>query len=140
MPSGEVVGGILLPWDELLGVEQLAVGPSTNLVDHGGLQIHKDGPRHVLPRAGLAEEGVECIVSDSDRRVAARFRCRSKSWKFNQKKKKQNSIKKKILGDDAVGLDSVLQTVELPAGVAHLDPGLADVYADDLSHLRFELS
>lgn len=57
-----------------------------------------------------------------------------------KKKKKQNSIKKKILGDDAVGLDSVLQTVELPAGVAHLDPGLADVYADDLSHLRFELS
>jgi hypothetical protein len=29
----------------------------------------------------------------------------------------------------------VLEAVELPAGVADLDPGLADVDADDLSHL-----
>ena len=29
----------------------------------------------------------------------------------------------------------MLEAVELPAGVADLDPGLADVDADDLSHL-----
>jgi hypothetical protein len=32
-------------------------------------------------------------------------------------------------------LDAVLEAVELPAGVADLDPGLADVDADDLPHL-----
>jgi hypothetical protein len=37
-------------------------------------------------------------------------------------------------GHGAIGLDAVLEAVELPAGVADLDPGLADVDADDLSH------
>ena len=35
------------------------------------------------------------------------------------------------------GLDAVLHAVELPARVAHLDPGLADVDADTLPHLGF---
>ena len=30
-------------------------------------------------------------------------------------------------GHGAVGLDAVLQAVQLPAGVAHLDTGLADM-------------
>ena len=34
------------------------------------------------------------------------------------------------------GLDAVLHAVELPARVAHLDPGLADVDADTLPHLE----
>jgi glycine/D-amino acid oxidase-like deaminating enzyme len=38
-------------------------------------------------------------------------------------------------GHGAIGLDAVLEAVELPAGVADLDPGLPDVDADDLSHL-----
>ena len=33
-----------------------------------------------------------------------------------------------------VGLDAVLHAVEFPAGVAHLDSGLADVDADAFSH------
>lgn len=37
-------------------------------------------------------------------------------------------------GHGAIGLDAVLEAVELPAGVADLDPGLADVDAYDLSH------
>jgi hypothetical protein len=37
-------------------------------------------------------------------------------------------------GHGAIGLDAVLEAVELPAGVADLDPGLPDVDADDLSH------
>ena len=35
------------------------------------------------------------------------------------------------------GLDAVLHAVELPARVAHLDPGLADVDADTLPHFGF---
>jgi hypothetical protein len=38
-------------------------------------------------------------------------------------------------GHGAIVLDAVLEAVELPAGVADLDPGLADVDADDLPHL-----
>ena len=36
----------------------------------------------------------------------------------------------------AVRTDTVLEAVEFPAGVAHLDAGLADVYGDDLPHLE----
>lgn len=35
-------------------------------------------------------------------------------------------------GDGPVGLDAVLQAVELPAGIAHLHPGLPDVDGDAL--------
>ena len=33
----------------------------------------------------------------------------------------------------AIGLDAVLEAVELPAGVTNLDPGLADVDRDALT-------
>ena len=36
----------------------------------------------------------------------------------------------------SVGADAVLEAVELPAGVAHLDTGLADVDGDDLPHVK----
>ena len=52
------------------------------------------------------EEGVEAVISSPDSLVA---------------------------GHLAIRLDAVLQTVEFPAGVANLDPGLADVYTDALS-------
>lgn len=35
-----------------------------------------------------------------------------------------------VLTEEAVRLDAVLEAVEFPAGVAHLDAGLADVHAD----------
>jgi len=34
--TGEIVAGILLAGDELLGMEELAVGASANLIDDGG--------------------------------------------------------------------------------------------------------
>ena len=36
----------------------------------------------------------------------------------------------------SVRLDPVLETVELPAGIAHLDTGLADVKGNDFAHLH----
>ena len=98
--AGEVVGGVLLAGDELLGVEELAVGAGSDLVDDGGLEVDEDGARHVLSGAGLGEEGVEGVVAAADRLVG---------------------------GHLAVGLDSVLEAEELPARVADLDTGLADV-------------
>jgi len=46
--TGEVVGGILLTGDELLGVEELAVGTSSDLIDDGGLQVEEDATGNVL--------------------------------------------------------------------------------------------
>ena len=46
-----VVGGILLAGDHLLGVEELAVGTSSNLIDDIGLQVDVDCARHVLALA-----------------------------------------------------------------------------------------
>ena len=53
--------------------------------------------------ASLAEEGVEGIISAT------------------------NGL---VRGHLAIRLDAVLQAVQLPAGVAHLDSGLADMDAD----------
>jgi hypothetical protein len=39
MTPSIIVGRVLLPTDELFRVEQLAVGPSSNLVYNGGLQV-----------------------------------------------------------------------------------------------------
>jgi len=64
--TGEVVGGILLSGDELLGVEQLSVGAGTDLIDDGGLEIEEDSAGDVLACTGLREEGVESIVSATD--------------------------------------------------------------------------
>lgn len=59
MATSVVVGSILLAANELLGVVQLLVGASADLVNDGGLEVDKDGAGHELAVAGLAEEGVE---------------------------------------------------------------------------------
>jgi hypothetical protein len=45
------VGGILLSGDELFRVEQLTVGTSSDLINHGGFKIDKDGTRDVLDKS-----------------------------------------------------------------------------------------
>ena len=60
----------------------------------------------MLARWGLGKEGVEGVVGDADGLVG---------------------------GHLAVRLDAVLQAVELPAGVADLDAGLAHVDGDALT-------
>merc|ERR1712014_260733 len=42
-------------------------------------------------------------------------------------------------GHVAVGLDAMLEAVELPAGVSDLATGLADVDGDALTHFEFEV-
>ena len=58
-----VVGGVLLPGHQLLRVEELTVGSSSNLVNHRWLKVDKDGPGDVLASPGLGEEGVEGVIS-----------------------------------------------------------------------------
>ena len=105
--AGVVVGGVLLAGDQLLRVVELAVGAGADLVDDGGLEVDEDAARHVLAGAGLGEEGVEGVVAAADGLVR---------------------------GHLAIGLDAVLEAVQLPAGVTGLDAGLAKVDGDDLTH------
>merc|ERR1719329_696032 len=103
----EVVRGVLLAGDQLLWVEELAVGARADLVNDGRLEVHHDGAGHVLASAGLGEEGVEGVVAATDGLVRRHL---------------------------AVRLDAVLEAVELPAGVTGLDTGLAHVKRDGFAH------
>jgi hypothetical protein len=109
-----VIGSILLASDQLLRMEELTVSSSTDLIDYGWLEINEDGTWNVLSGSSLAKERVERVISTSDRLVT---------------------------GHLTVRLDTVFQTVQLPAGIAHLDSGLADMYADALTHfVRLDFS
>lgn len=79
------------------------------LTDNSRLQVHKDGSGDVLPGAGLTEEGGEGVVVASGGLLG---------------------------GHVAVRLDAVLQAVQLPAGVAHLDASLANVDRDTFALWR----
>ena len=57
---GVVVGGILLAAYQLLGVEQLSVGPGSNLVDHCRLQIDENSPKHKKKNSVRSLPGHQC--------------------------------------------------------------------------------
>ncbi|EJK63828.1 hypothetical protein THAOC_15492, partial [Thalassiosira oceanica] len=101
--TGVVVRRVLLPADDLLGVVELPVRAAADLVADRRLQVDVHRAGHVLPGASLGEEGVEGVVSAAHRVVR---------------------------GHLAVGLDAVLEAVELPAAVTGLDTGLAHVDRD----------
>ena len=105
--TGEVVGGVFLAGDQLLRVEELAVGAGADLIDDGGLEIEEDGTGNVLASTSLREEGVESIVTTANGLVG---------WHL------------------AIRLNTVLKAEELPAGVTNLDTGLTDVDRNDFSH------
>lgn len=105
--TGEVVGGIFLTGDELLGVEELSVGAGSDFIDNGGLEIEENAAGNVLACTSLGEEGVESVVTTTDGLIG---------WHLT------------------VRLDSVLKAEELPAGVTNLDTGLTDVDRNDLTH------
>ena len=85
---------------QLFWVEELPVGAGADLVNDSWLQIYEDSSWNVFPSPSLGEEGVEAVVSSANGLVARHL---------------------------AVGLDAVLQAVQLPTGIAHLGTSLADV-------------
>mmetsp|Transcript_9182 Transcript_9182/g.18520 ORF Transcript_9182/g.18520 Transcript_9182/m.18520 type:complete len:581 (-) Transcript_9182:2-1744(-) len=102
-----IVGGVLLAGDQLLWVVQLAVSASANLIDDGRLEVNEHAAGDMLSRAGLREESVERIVATA------------------------NGL---VRGHLAIGLDAVLQAVQLPARVTGLNTGLAQVDRDHFTH------
>jgi len=95
-----VVSGVFLAGHQLLGVVQLAVSASADLIHNSGLEINEHSAGHVLAGTSLAKEGVESIIAATDGLVT---------------------------GHLAIRLDSVLKAVEFPAGVSDLNTGLTDV-------------
>lgn len=73
------------------------------------LKINEHTAWHVLASTSLGKESVESIVATADGLVG---------------------------GHLAVGLDAVLQAVELPAGITNLNTGLADVDRNYLTHCK----
>jgi hypothetical protein len=105
MTTGVVVCGVLFAVDELLGVEQLPVGSSSDFVDYSGLQIQVDSTRDIFTRVRLAEEGTE---GASPAFVLSR--------------------------ECSVGGQTVLQAVQLPASVTDLSSALSNMNGNNLSH------
>ena len=70
------------------------------LTNYCGLKVNKDSPGYVLAGPSLTEEGVEGIITAS------------------------NGL---VTGHLTIRLDTVFQTVQFPAGIAHLDSSLANV-------------
>lgn len=64
------------------------------------LQVDEDRPRYVFPCASLAEEGVEAVIASADSFVG---------WHL------------------AIGLDTMLQTIQFPAGITDLYSGLSNM-------------
>ena len=63
MSTSVVVRGILLPTNDLLGVVQLTVGTTSDLIANRGFKIDIHGTWDVFPGTRLTEEGVEGIIA-----------------------------------------------------------------------------
>jgi hypothetical protein len=59
MTARIVVRRVLLSTDQQLGVEQLSVITSADLIDRAGVQIDKDRSWHVFARSSFGEYGIE---------------------------------------------------------------------------------
>lgn len=102
-----VVASIFLSGDHLFWVEQGSVGTSANFVDDIWLEVDVDSPWDVLSGAGLSEESTESVITRTF------FLCGSQV---------------------TIRLDTVLQTVKLPAGVGDLATSLTDVDRNNFTH------
>ena len=97
MSSGEVVGSVFFTGDELLWMEELSVGTSSNFIDDSWFEIEEDGSWDVLTSSGFGEESVEGIVTTTNGFVG---------WHLT------------------IWLDSMLKAEEFPAGITNLDSAL----------------
>lgn len=62
--AGIVVGSIFLAADQQLGVEELPVVASADLINGRGVEVNEDGAGDMFAVAGLGEEGLERAALD----------------------------------------------------------------------------
>jgi hypothetical protein len=101
MSTGIVVGGILLASHQLLRVEQLTVGASTDFINDRGFKINKDGTGDMLAGSSFSKEGAEGVIPSG-----------LVGWHLT------------------IRLDSMLKAVQFPTGITDLASGLADMNRD----------
>merc|ERR1719436_535945 len=106
--TGVVIGGVLFARDQLLGVVQLAVGTSADLIDHSRLEVDVNSTGHVLASTSLREEGVESIIAATDGLIGRHL---------------------------AVRLDAVFKAEKFPGGITDLDTGLTKMDVDNFTHI-----
>lgn len=109
MPASIVVCGVFFASDQLLWMKELSVGASTDFIYNSWLQIHKNGSRDMFSSSSFAEKRVEGVVSSTDGLVARHL---------------------------AIRLNSMFQAVQLPTSISNLNPGLANVDRDTLTHFE----
>ena len=95
-----------LSGDELFRVEELSVGSSPHFINNSWLQVQEHCSRNVFSSPGLAEEGVEGVITTSDSLVR---------------------------GHLTIRLDTVLQTVQFPTSISDLYTGLTEMDRDTLT-------
>jgi len=100
MTSCVVIGSIFFARNNLLRMVKLAISSRTDFIADSGLEINVNRTWYVFCSAGLREKGIEGIVSAP------------------------NSLVRRHL---PIRLDTVLETIQLPAPVTRLDTGLAHV-------------
>jgi hypothetical protein len=105
--TGVVVGSIFFASDDLFWVEQLAVGTSANFVGYGWFQVNEYTSWYVLSCSSFGEKGVEGIVTTTNGFIG---------------------------GHLTIGLDTVFETVEFPAGITDLDTSLTEMNREDFTH------
>jgi len=110
MSTSVVVCRIFLTGDQLLRMEQLPVRATSNLVDNRRFEIHKNSPGYVFSCTGLTEESVEGVVSITNRLVARHL---------------------------SIGLNAVLEAVQLPACITNLTTCLSNMDRNTLTHFEF---
>ena len=98
-----VVGSIFLSGDKLFRVEQGTVGTSADLINDSWFQIDEDGTGYVLSGSAFREESVERVINSTNGLVR---------WHLT------------------IRLDSMFQTVKLPASITNLHTSLSDVDRD----------
>ena len=79
MTTGEVVGSIFLAADELLWMEELAVGSGPDFIYDSGFEINKDSTGDVFPCTRFTEKGVEGVITSTDSLVARHLAIRLKT-------------------------------------------------------------
>ena len=72
MTTRIVVGRILLAADQQLGVEELSVITSADLINWAGVQIDEDGTGDVFARTGFGEDGIKLAAVVEGLRVRVR--------------------------------------------------------------------
>merc|ERR1719502_1912709 len=104
----KVICCILFTGDQLLGMEQLTVGSCAHFINNGWFKIHHHASWHMFSGSGFTEERVKCVITTTDGLIT---------------------------GHLSIRLNAVLKAKELPARITDLDATLAEVKAEDLTHV-----